>query len=241
MTPNDPMTRLIAAASVMLLSAIPAVSDAQTSSDGVEWRVTQPPLSAADKKDIVALTRRLGFKPRRVGPWPPPPGGLLPPGCEPVMVETTIAVSGQRRSAQVISILKLGKEGWRSCRPSPSGAVTVGQWTAFRNEIYADIKWRIQEADLTLDVRLGENVAYEDARRIVLAIHRGNWIRRTSFERGAPWSDPDSSRIQSVTHDPRRGPDYQIGFSPNGYTHESWNVRFTDSEVEIVSYVMVMY
>jgi len=224
----------------MLLFAVPAVSDAQTSSDGVEWRVTQPPLSATDKQDILALTRKLGFKPRRVGPWPPSPV-LAFPGCEGLMVETTIAVSGKRRSSKIFSILKLGKEGWRSCRPSPSGAVTVGQWTAFRNEIYDDTKWRIQEADLTLDVRLEENVAYEDARRIVLAIHRGNWTRRTPFERGAPWSDPDSSRIQSITRDPRRGPDYQIGFSLSGGCAEWWNVRLTDSAVEIVSYQPVCY
>jgi hypothetical protein len=232
------MTRFIAAVSLTVLFAVPVMSAAQPPSDGVDWQDSRAPLSAADKRDILSLTRKLGFKPRRVGPWPPSPVLSLP-GCEQVMVETPIAVNGQRRSSKIISMWKLDKEGL--CRPLRGRPVKAGQWVAFRDAIYDDIKWRIQEADLTLDVRLGENVAYDDARRIVLAIHQGHWTRRTPFERGAPWSDPDSSRIQSVTRDPRRGPDYQIGFSPDPYTSATWNVRLTDSAVEIVSYQMVTY
>jgi hypothetical protein len=184
----------------------------------VDWQDSRP-LSATDKQDILALTRQLGFEARRVGPRPPSPG-LLPLGCEPVMVETTIEVSGQRRSSKSIPMWKL--DDW--CQLSRPEPVKAGPWVTFRDTVYDDIKWRIQEADLTLDVRLGEDVAYEDARRIVLAIHQGKWTRSTPFERGGG-PDPDSSRIQWVTRDPRLGPDYQIGFSPNGWTDESWNVR----------------
>jgi hypothetical protein len=233
------MTRFAGLLVVTILGGIAASSGAQTRSDDVEWDVTLPQLSVADKQNIAAVTQKLGYRPRRVVPWHP--SVVVSPGCEPVVVvETPIAVNGPRRSSKTILLLKLDKEGQRRCQ-ARSKAVTVGQWVGFRDLVYDDIKWRIDGEGLTLDVILGPNVAYEDARRIVLAIHRGAWTRRPPLERYAPWSDPDSSKIQSITRNAQGVLDYKIGFSPVRDTEESWTVRLTDSRVEVVSYQIVTF
>jgi len=236
------LANMFRATALMFLLCAPTVSAAQTPSDTVEWDVTEG-LSATDKKDIVALTRRLGFTPRRVGPWPPSP--VMSPldalGCEQLRVETTITVNGPRRSSKSILIVKLAKEDGKKCAALLSKAAQAGGWVADRDLIFDDIKWRFQEPDFTLDVYLGENVAYDDARRIVRAIHQRTWTRKAPFERTAPWSDPDLSSIHSITRDPRRGTDYQVGFAPNSSTGETWEVRFTDSSVEFFAYHLVYY
>ena len=172
---------------LLMWTALAAVLFAQN--PPVEWRVG-PDITTTDKSAIVELARMMGLEPRRIARAPG-----LPIACQVFTVASEPKVDGNRLTWTEVGIHRLDS---RQCWPATTAGPRVGRWRANTEKTWTEQRWRIRDGDWHTDVPLDDDVAYADAERIVLAMHRKTLVNRMPDARGAPLPDFPAEAITSI-------------------------------------------
>jgi hypothetical protein len=215
---------IVAAAAFLWCGGVGFARQAET----VEWEHANG--VTPDKEAILRLARRLGIAQPRIVSFT----AYLPSFCPVVRVESIVTVEGNRRSWLA---LLLRQKDWRACTRVPRFSTRgEGRWRGSRAELSTEEEWRIAEGDWFIDIRLGEGVAYDDAKRIVLAIRNGALANRLPSSIGALKLDTtmpeiDASEIRSITVDKSNADMYQV--TTGRFGGLLYRVRIRDGTVEL--------
>ena len=223
------MTRLaalIAAATVLVgCSVVAQVSQPAQ----VEWDNAND-VGPADRAAILRLAHRLGIEqPRRVSFT-----AYVPSFCEFVRVESVVTVEGNRRSWLELA---LRRRDWPACwRVRRFSRRSDGQWRGSRAELSTEEEWRIADGDWFIDTRLGDRVAYDVAKRIVLAIRDNSLVNRLPSSVGLLKLDTtmpqiDASEIRSITVDKSNADMYEVRTGQRAGL--VYSIRIRDETIEL--------
>jgi hypothetical protein len=199
-------------------------------SEAVEWEHAEG-VGRTDREAILQLARRLGIQQPRLVSFT----AYLPTACQFVRVESGVTVEGNRRTWLE---LRLRRQDWRECTRVPRFSTRrEGRWIGSGAELSTEELWRIADGDWVVDIRLGPNVRYDDAKRIVLAIRQNTLVNRLSLSIGPLKLNPimptiDANEIVSVNAVSSDQGTYQV-LTGRGASGDVYEVRIRDGTVEL--------
>jgi len=191
---------LVASASCGLGGRVPATAPqapyrsrtaAPSHTEGVSWLGDASELSESDRRQILSVSSEVGFGlPLRI---------MVDPGyCAGAVVESPHIVDGSFVTWRRLHLQLLDYEDCRRHeRRRPEGR---GRWSAQAAELRSIVGWRIEDGPRIFDVEVGRAVSYEDARRLVLAVHHG-WLVDRRRRRPAEGPDLSTVVVERITRD----------------------------------------
>jgi hypothetical protein len=220
------VTRVAALVAAVLIGFGVGALASQT--EQVQWDNAHD-VGPADKEAILRLARRLGIAQPRIVSFT----AYLPSFCPFVRVESVVTMEGNKRTWLALA---LRRRDWATCRRVPRFSTrSEGQWRGSHAELSTEEEWRIADGDWFIDIRLGDRVVYDDAKRIVLAIRNSSVVNRLPSSIGPLKLDTtmpqiNASEIRSITVDTSKDM-YQV--MTGRAAGVVYSIRIRDETVEL--------
>ncbi len=128
-------------------------------------------LTRKDVSAILNLAEALGIdSPSRLGSY-----AMLPLPCEYVVVESLVAADGPRLTYRTLDVRRNDPRD-RLCNYVGENLVEFDGWVSSSSKMRTVIRWSIEDQGWSTEITLGDQVSYETAVQIVLAVRKNELV-----------------------------------------------------------------